>query len=496
MAHTDLFYIAVIVLPLLSAIVAFLWPRVAPLTGIATAILVTVLIAWWIGPDLKVTDTYYFLGGWHPPLGIALYADGLTAIMLVMTALVGLGVSLYASAYFSNAKSTQTNGNETLFWPVWLMMWAALNALFLSADLFNVYVTLELISLSAVALVALAGNIEANSAALRYLLVGLFGSLAYLLGVGLLYGEYSTLEFSRLSNVISATPASTTALALMTTGLMMKAALFPMHFWLPPAHGSAPAPVSAVLSALVVKGAVYLLFRLWFDIFYGLLTEYSAQLIGALGAFAIVWGSVQALRAERLKLLVAYSTVAQIGYLFLAIPLVLGIGTAVTAASGAVYLMLSHALAKAAMFTSAGTVLKVAGHDRIRDLGGIGQHYPVTVFTIAIAGVSLIGLPPSGGFMGKWQLLYAGFTSGQWWWVVILLLGSLLAAAYIFRVITHTFTHLETLPPRRRLDWRMEWPALFIATLALILGLLAYPIDGLLDASDVLSKAHQPEITP
>ena len=115
-------------------------------------------------------------------------------------------------------------------------MWAALNALFLSADIFNIYVTLELVGLSAVALVALAKNSEANSAALRYLLVGLFGSLAYLLGVGLLYAEYATLEFSMLSSAVIATPATVTALALMSAGLIMKAALFPMHFWLPPAH--------------------------------------------------------------------------------------------------------------------------------------------------------------------------------------------------------------------------------------------------------------------
>ena len=494
MEHTGVFYVTVIVLPLVAAIVAFLWPRCATASGISTAIAVIILIGWWIGPDLKVTESFYLLGGWRPPLGIALFADGLTAIMLLMTAVAGFGISLYASAYFSG-KDNHVGGGSTLFWPLWLIMWAALNALFLSADIFNIYVTLELVSLSAVALVALAKTTEANSAALRYLLVGLFGSLAYLLGVGLLYGQYGTLEFSKLSNVISAAPVSMTALALMSAGLVMKAALFPMHFWLPPAHGSAPAPVSAALSALVVKGAVYLLFRLWFGIFYNIVTEYSAQLLGVLGALAILWGSLQALRAERLKLLVAYSTVAQIGYLFLAIPLVQGVGAAVAAASGAVYLMVSHALAKAAMFTSAGTILKVAGHDRLKDLGGISQCYPVTVFTIAIAGVSLIGLPPSGGFMGKWQLLYAAFISGQWWWVVVLLLGSLLSAAYIFRVINHVFTHLDTLPPRRHLDWRMEWPALVIATLALILGLLAYPLDGLLDMSEVLSKVHQPEIT-
>jgi formate hydrogenlyase subunit 3/multisubunit Na+/H+ antiporter MnhD subunit len=493
MDHSNHFYIVIIVLPLVAATLAFLWPRFAAGIGITASFAVTACVAWWIGLDFEIVKSFYFLSGWSPPLGIALYADGLTATMLVMTSVVGLSISLYASAYFAD-KNDHGSGKTTLFWPIWLLMWAGLNALFLSADIFNVYVTLELVGLSAVALVALAKNIEANRAALRYLLVGLFGSLSYLLGVGLLYSEYAVLEFSALSDVITPTPVSLTALALMSAGLIMKAALFPMHFWLPPAHASAPAPVSALLSALVVKAAVYLLLRFWFDVFSSIVTVYSAQLIGTLGAVAILWGSVQALRAERLKLLVAYSTVAQIGYFFLAVPLVQGMGTAIAAASGAVYLILSHALAKAAMFTTAGTILHVAGHDRIKDLGGISQCYPVTVFTIAIAGVSLIGLPPSGGFMGKWLLLNAAFTSGQWWWVVILLLGSLLAAGYVFRIIAHAFTHLEDLPPRQPLDWRMEWPALAIAALAMILGLLAYPIAGLLDISEVLSHAQKPQV--
>ena len=484
-------YIAIILVPLVAAILAFLWQRFAVFIGITTATVIALLVATWIGQDLQITNAYYYLGGWHLPLGIALYADGFTATMLVMTALVGLGISIYASAYFKNNQST-----ARLFWPIWLIMWSALNALFLSADLFNIYVTLELVSLSAVALVALAQNSEANKAALRYLLVGLFGSLCYLLGVGLLYSEYAMLELSLLGDAITLSPVTVSALALMSAGLIMKAALFPMHFWLPPAHGSAPAPVSAVLSALVVKAAVYLLFRLWFNVFDSIVTDYSAQLIGALGAAAVLWGSLQALRAERFKLLVAYSTVAQIGYFFLAIPLVQGIGTAVVAVSGAVYLMLSHALAKAAMFASAGTILHVAGHDRINDLAGINQSYPVTVFTIAIAGVSLVGLPPSGGFMGKWLLLQAAFTSGQWWWVVVLLLGSLLAAGYIFRVIAHAFTHLDELPPVQELDWRMQWPALVIAVLAMMLGLLAYPLAEIMGVSEVLSNTYRPAVMP
>ena len=161
----------------------------------------------------------------------------------------------------------------------------------------------------------------ALTAALRYLFVSLSASLFYLLGVGLVYGQCATVDLPSLAAQAQPGPTLWVALALMTGGLIAKAALFPMHFWLPPAHANAPAPVSALLSALVVKGSFYILLRLWFEAFPALLTPAVAQLFGLLGAAAILWGSVNALFQTRLKLLIAYSTVAQLGYLFLLFPL-------------------------------------------------------------------------------------------------------------------------------------------------------------------------------
>ena len=210
-----------------------------------------------------------------------------------------------------------------------------------------------------------------------------------------------------------------------------------MHFWLPPAHASAPAPVSAVLSALVVKASFYILLRLWLAIFADI-SEGVAALFGLLGAGAVLWGSLQALRQTRVKLLVAYSTVAQIGYLFLAYPLASGMG--VTAWSAMAYLAFSHALAKAAMFLAAGNLMHFGGHDRIADLDRVVQRLPLTAGAFALAGVSIMGLPPSGGFNGKWLLLQAALTQGRWDIVGVILLGGLLAAGYIFKVLGNTFT--------------------------------------------------------
>ena len=208
-------------------------------------------------------------------------------------------------------------------------MWGSLNLVFVSGDLFTLYVALELLDLRRPyrwsASMAVARRLRA---ALRYLLFALLGSMFYLLGAVLLYGAYGTLDIPLLATRVRPEPVAWAAAALMTVGLLAKTALFPLHLWLPPAHAGAPAAASAVLSALVIKGSFFLVVRLWFDVMPGVVTLPSAQLLAALGAAAILFGSVVALRQERLKLLIAYSTVAQIGYLFLMFPLAFDAGSA------------------------------------------------------------------------------------------------------------------------------------------------------------------------
>jgi len=221
----------------------------------------------------------------------------------------------------------------------------------------KLYVALELVTFGAVPLVSLNGRAETIQAALSYLLFALLGSILYLVGGALLYGSYGTLDIVLLSHKIHAEPETLVAAALMTTGLLAKTALFPLHLWLPPAHAGVPSPASAVLSGLVVKGPFFIVVQLWFDVMPGLPGFTAAQLPAALGAAAIVIGSVVALRQQRLKLLIAYSTLAQIGYLFLMFPLAFGAASARLESGGALagglLQAISHATAKAAMFMSA-----------------------------------------------------------------------------------------------------------------------------------------------
>ena len=352
-------------------------------------------------------------------------------------------------------------------------MLAALNALFFSADIFNLYVTLELMGLAAVALAALTGSRDALSGAMRYLLASLLGSLSFLFGVALLYHSFGSVDIAILAVQVKASPATWAAFGLLGAGLVLKTALFPLHFWLPPAHASAPAPVSALLSALVVKASFYILLRLWLEIFSPLSGDVNT-VFGVLGVAAVLWGTLQALRQTRLKLLVAYSTVAQIGYLFLAFPLAMA--SSVTAWSGAAYLMLSHAFAKAAMFLAAGNMLRFGGHDRIADLDRVVQRLPLTVAAFALAGVSIMGLPPSGGFIGKWLLLEVALEQGKWGIVVVIVLGGLLAAGYVFKVIGQAFAQSGAMQESKAVPASMEWAALLLAFVAILLGFLASPV--------------------
>ena len=452
--------VMVILLPLAGAVSCFLWPRRTVPLGLVTALGVVACVS---GLGWQVVEQgvqRYAIGGWGAPLGIELYADGLSLLMLMVTALVGLGISVYSKGYFRRDK-------PAYFWPLWMFLWAALNALFLSADIFNLYVTLELLGLAAVALVALAGGANALTGAMRYLLVSLLGSLAYLLGVALLYHSFGSVDIAILAQRVEPSPAVWVAVGLMSAGLLLKTALFPLHFWLPSAHASAPAPVSALLSALVVKASFYILLRLWLEVF-PVTAASLGQLLGLLGAAAVLWGGIQALRQTRLKLLIAYSTVAQLGYLFLAFPLGSIIGW-----KGALYMLLSHALAKAAMFMAAGNILHFGGHDRIADLDRVAQRLPLTITAFGLAGVSIMGLPPSGGFIAKWLLLEAAMRSGQWWWGIILILGGLLAAAYVLKVIGYAFTQAGVLHQTRTVPITMEWSALILALVAILLGLFA-----------------------
>ncbi len=423
------------------------------------------------------------VGGWTPPLGIVLRADGPAVAFMALSAVV------VAAVFVSCRDDPSFNGEgrmARLFWALVFILWTGLVAAFLTRDLFNMYVALELTSLSGIALVALSGQGHALQAQMRYMIQATFGSLLFLMGVALIYGQAGALDMGLVAVSIEPSVQIVTAAVLISLGLMMKSAIWPLHAWLPPAHGAAPAPVSALLSALVVKASLYLLFRLWSDLFGSLTTETVLTGFGIFGAGAVLWGSVMALGQARLKPMIAYSTVAQLGYGMLLFPL--GGGLPALAAgvgwSAALLHLMSHGVAKAAMFLAAGALIARLGTDERHALAGAGRKAPVAVFALALAGLAIMGLPPSGGFVAKWLMLRTALGNGQWWLAAVLILGGLLAAAYLLRFLLMIFV-----PPKEddagqrvpvdKTDGRtgsQAMAAMGLALLSVALGLATAPV--------------------
>jgi formate hydrogenlyase subunit 3/multisubunit Na+/H+ antiporter MnhD subunit len=246
-----------------------------------------------------------------------------------------------------------------------------------------------------------------------------------------------------------------------------------------------------VLSALVVKATIYLLVRLWLEVMPSG-KDILGVALAVLGSAAIFWGSVQALRQTELKLLVAYSTVAQVGYLFLPFA-IRSAELAVVAWRGALYFLLCHALAKAAMFMAVGNIARLGGSGRLSELHHTAQRFPVTLGAFGVAGVAIIGLPPSGGFLAKWMLLEASLGDRQWWLTIVILGGGLLSAGYVFKVVGLAFTEEGIASTSVGKSQPVEWIALLVALATLVLGFVAPSVLSLLEIGAPFGNvgAHQ-----
>ena len=414
----------------------------------------------------------YFSGGIAPPLGIALRADGFAAAMMGACAVVLLFTGLYAMRTPGGGAARM----PPAFFMLLLALAGALNLAFMAQDLFTLYVALELLTFAAVPLVCLDGKVEQLRAALTYLLFALFGSVLYLLGAVLIYGLYGTLDIGRVAATLAAGGAPewalAVALALISAGLMAKAALFPLYLWLPAAHAGAPPAASVVLSAVVIKAPLFLLVRTWADLAPDVLTVAAAPVLAVCGAGAIVFCGVLALAQVRVKLLIAYSTAAQIGYLGLMFPLAASADVYLSALAwtGGTLHLVSHAFSKAAMFMAAGLLAETLGHDRLSGLRGAARVAPLSIAAFAIGGLSLMGLPPSGGFVAKVMLLTSALRQEMWWIALVVLTGGLLAGGYVLRVVVLALQRADGEEPQgRECLWRAAI-ALALAFGAVALG--------------------------
>lgn len=458
----------VLLAPLPLGLVALWWPprRIAPV--LAAGLPLPLVTLWLLGEaGESALEGHLALGG----LALHWRLDGLAALLLLLTQLLVL-----ASAAYAVANRDAVDWSRAAFarlWPLLGGLATALGVIWAAADLLLLYAGLELMGLTAVGMMLLPDKAAALIAGLRYLLYALVGSLAWLLGVALLLGAWGRLDLAGLAALAEPDAVTRIGVALLTGGLLLKAAIFPLHGWLAPVHASAWTPVSAVHGALVVKASFFILLSLWRLLLPDVVA--AAWVLGLLGAVAVLWGGLQAWRAEGLKQVAAWSTVGQLGYLMLAFPLLAGTSAAVAGlAWQATWLQLAgHALAKAAMFMAVGNLVLATGEQRLSDLAGTSRRLPLSLMTFGLAAVTLMGLPPSAGFTAKWLWLQASLEAGQWPWVAVLVVGSLLTAAYVFRVFRYSFIEAAPRHDFRPLPAGMDIIALGLALAAILLGLAA-----------------------
>ncbi len=375
----------------------------------------------------------YALGSWAAPWGIEYRVDPVNAFVLLIVAGIGALVLLFAKA---SVEKEIPRERVSLFYSAYLLCLTGSLGIAITGDAFNLFVFLEISSLSSYILISQGRDRRALTAAFQYLTMGTIGATFFVIGVGLLYMMTGTLNMMDLSQrlpEVATTRTVRAAFAFLTVGIGLKLALFPLHLWLPNAYTYAPSVVTAFLAATATKVAVYVLLRFFFTVFgadFIFRTFPLDEFLMVLAFAGILVASTVALFQPNVKRLLAYSSVAQIGYMILGISFV-----SATGLTGGVVHLFNHAIMKGGLFLALGCIAYRVGSTEITDLEGIGTEMPWTAGAFVVGGLGLIGIPLTAGFISKWYLILAAIEQGYWHAAAVVVIGSLLAALYVWRVV-------------------------------------------------------------
>lgn len=459
--------------PRLSWLVAFLAALWA--FGCAMALLATVL---------STGVVSYEIGGWPAPWGIEYRVDTVNAFVLVIVS--GIAALVLPFALKSIEREVEPR-RIPLLYAAMILCVTGLLGITITGDAFNVFVFLEISSLSSYALIAMGSDRRALTAAYQYLIMGSIGATFIVIGIALMYAMTGTLNMADLAQrlpAVSNTRTIPVAFAFLTVGAGLKLALFPLHLWLPNAYAFAPSAVTALLAATATKVAVYMLLRFMLTLF-GAAFAFDVMQVDyvlmPLAVAAIVLMSVSAIYQADVKRLLAYSSVAQIGYMILGISM-----ASVMGLTAGILHLFNHALMKGALFMAMGCVMHRVGSVRVDAMHGLGRTMPFTMAAFVIGGLSLIGVPLTVGFISKWYLVLAVLEKGLWPLAVLVLAGSLLAVVYVWRVVEAAYFKPASGGPGVR-----EAPlSLLIPTWILVLANLWFGVDAGLTSGVATSAAR------
>ncbi|MDP2941312.1 MAG: proton-conducting transporter membrane subunit [Candidatus Omnitrophota bacterium] len=427
----------------------------------------------------------YKIGGWAPPFGICLVLDGLSALMLVTVNIIAFFVSVYSVSYME--KYT----DKAKFYTLFFLMLAGMNGVIVTGDLFNLFVFLEVASIASYALVAFGTEAEELEASFKYAMMGSLASSFIFIGIAFLYGFTSTLNMADMARALSVNAGIwvvpfVSVLFLMGFGL--KAALVPFHAWLPDAHPSAPASISAMLSGVLIKTlGVYCLSRIFFNIF-GAGPSFLSVLM-FLGAFSMLVAVILALSQWDLKRLLAYHSISQIGYVVLGI----GLGTPLGVMAGLFHLF-NHSIFKSLLFLNSGAIDYAAGTRDLREMSGLKLRMPVTANTNLIASLSIAGIPPFNGFFSKALIIFACLQAGHLGYALAAVVGSILTLASFMKVQKFAFLGplREKYKDIKEVPLAMKFSAVGLAAICILASFLLLPSLRffLLDAAKALLQGR------
>lgn len=462
--------ILLVVLPLMAAPLCVLtrhgrlaWLLAFAASAAAFAIAIALLL------QVQATGVVsYALGSWAPPWGIEYRIDAVNAPLLVLVTAIAAVLVLFAPQSVAAEIPAE---QHYLFWAVWLLCLTGLLGVAVTGDAFNIFVFLEISSLSTYVLIALGRDRRALVAAYQYLIMGTIGATFIVIGIGLLYLMTGTLNLADLASRVGGLDQlrpELAALAFLMVGLSLKLALFPLHLWLPNAYTYAPSVVTVFLAATATKVAVYLLLRFGFTVF-GQSQVFASLPMGVillvLSVVAIFMASTVAIFQNDVKRLFAYSSVAQMGYITLGISLF-----SVTGLTGGIVHLFNHALAKGALFMLLGCVALRTGRVSFDRLAGLGQRMPFTAAGLVLGGLSLIGVPGTVGFVSKWYLVLAALERGWWWLALLVVMSSLLAVIYVWRVVEACYFQ-EPNSDIAEAPWSMLAPAWLLVAACIWFGI-------------------------
>ncbi len=399
---------------------------------------------------------HYWMGDWMPPLGIEFVVDPINGVIVTMITFVALCSAIYSTPFLKKNNWLYMGGYYTLM----ALLCVGLSGMTLTGDAFNLYVYLEIASLSGYGLIALGGN-KGTLAAFRYLLIGTIAASLYLLALGFMYSMTGSLNMADLSVLLQDkmdSPLIIMSIALLIAAFGIKAALFPFHGWQPDAYTYSHPGAAPLISGVMSKVPAYAMLRFFFYLFGAqhLFVQHGLTVVGILGALGIILGSVMAIAQDDFRRMLAYSSVAQIGYI--------GVGLAIGSfygLIGAVLHIINHAFMKGSLFMVIGGVRYRFGEVSISKLGQIGKKMPFTVFTLVVAALAMIGIPPTGGFFSKWYIMLGAMQTEQYIYVAVLVISSLLNAIYFFRVLENVFINpdpglKELNPPTGKLELPLQ----------------------------------------